>query len=49
MYSCLNWAFDFDTVSMKFRNRKIKSVFLIAYDIFTEGMSADIDVRLFYS
>lgn len=40
---CLNWAFDYDTVSMKFRNMKIKSVFLIAYDIFTEGMSPDID------
>lgn len=41
--ACLNWAFDFDTVSMKFRNMKIKSAFLIAYDIFTEGMSPDID------
>ena len=45
LYRCLNWAFDFDTVSMKFRNMKIKSAFLIAYDIFTEGMSPDIDVR----
>jgi hypothetical protein len=35
----VRWAFDFDTVALRFRNMSLKSVLFIAYDIYTEGMT----------
>ncbi|TNV74085.1 hypothetical protein FGO68_gene8059 [Halteria grandinella] len=38
-----NWAYDFDTASLTLRTLKFKSVLLVTYDIFVEGMISDID------
>lgn len=37
-------AFDFDTVSMRFRALKVNSVLVGAYDTYIEGMREEIDV-----
>jgi hypothetical protein len=39
-------AFDYDTVSMRFRSLKINSVLVGAYDTYLEGMREEIDVIL---
>jgi hypothetical protein len=39
----VKWAFDFDTVALRFRKMSLKSVLFVAYDLYTEGMSAEIE------
>eukprot|EP00347_Sterkiella_histriomuscorum_P004030 403362013 len=40
---CSNKAYDFDLVSLKLREAKVKSVLTVAYDVYLEGMNAEID------
>ena len=39
----MKWAFDFDTVALRFRKMSLKSVLFVAYDLYTEGMTAEIE------
>jgi len=39
----VKWAFDFDTVALRFRKMSLKSVLFIAYDIYTWGMLAELE------
>jgi hypothetical protein len=39
----VKWAFDFDTVALRFRKMSLKSVLFVAYDLYTEGMTSEIE------
>jgi hypothetical protein len=47
-YRGSKWAFDFDTASLTVRSLKFKSVLLVSYDVYVEGMIGEIDVRLLF-
>ena len=47
LFRSSDWAFDFDTVVLRFKKLKIKSVLLIAYDVYDQGMVPGVvDVRI---